>query len=158
MSKWLGEYIDALHYFNKNLIVVSATNVGVSIASFASVIGAFVAIASASFSFVCSRTTGIIKKLLKMTRNKKTKHNKIVVLARNKLNSVETMISKALLDSEISHEEYTTIINEEEKYRSLKEDIRMMKSQRSNVEKDKLFKKGKRIGIGKIIRQNNGNS
>ena len=158
MSKWFFEYIDALHYFNNNLIVVSATNVGVSIASFVSVIGAFVAITSPSFSFVCSRTTGIIKKLLKTTRNKKKKHNKIIVLARNKLNSVETMISKALLDSEISHEEYTTIINEEEKYRRLKEDIRMMKSQRSNVEKDKLFKKGKRIGIGKIIRKNNGNS
>ena len=57
------------------------------------------------------------------------------MLARSKLNSIEMMISKALIDSDISHEEYTTIINEEKKYRRLKEDIRMMKSQRSDPEK-----------------------
>ena len=151
MSNWLGEYIDALH-FNKNLIVLSATNVGVPIASFANGIGAFVGIASACFSFVCSRTTGIIKKLLKTIRNQKKKHNKIVVLARSKLNIVKTMITKALIDSEIGSEEYTTIINEEEKYRRLEEDIRMMKSQRSNAEKDKLFKKGRRIGIDYLVK------
>ena len=52
------------------------------------------------------------------------------MLARSKLNRVETMTSKALINPEISHEEYTAIITEEEKYRRLKEDIRMMKSQR----------------------------
>ena len=40
--------------------------------------------------------------------------------ARSKLNSIETMISKALIDSEISQKECTTIINKEEKYRKLK--------------------------------------
>ena len=54
-----------------------------------------------------------MKKLLKTTQNKKEKHNKIVMLARSKLNSIESTISKALLDNEISHEDFTTIINEE---------------------------------------------
>ena len=50
------------------------------------------------------------------------------MLARGKLISTEAIISKALMDSEVSHEERATIINEEEKCRKLKEDIRMMKS------------------------------
>ena len=53
------------------------------------------------------------------------------MLGRSKLNSIETLTSKALIDYEISHEEYQTIINEEENYRKM-EDIRMMKSQRSD--------------------------
>ena len=48
-----------------------------------------------------------------MIRNKKKKHNKIVMLARSKLNSIESKISKALMDNEISHEDFETIINEE---------------------------------------------
>ena len=53
------------------------------------------------------------KKLLKATRNKKKKHNQIVTLARSKLNSIESKISEALTNSEISHEDFMTIINEE---------------------------------------------
>ena len=56
---------------------------------------------------------GIVKKLLKTTRNKKKKHNKIVMLARSKLNSVERKISEVLINSEISHGDLLTIINEE---------------------------------------------
>ena len=57
------------------------------------------------------------------------------MLARSKLNSIETLISQALIDSDISHEEYTTIINEEDKCRRLKEDIRLMRRLRSDAEK-----------------------
>ena len=61
----------------------------------------------------------------------------IVMLPSSKLSSIETLISQTLIDSEISHEEYTTITNEEEKYTKLEEDIRMTKSQRSDAGKDK---------------------
>ena len=50
-----------------------------------------------------------------MIRNKKKKHNKIAMLARSKLNSIECKISKAFMDNEISHEDYETIINEKKK-------------------------------------------
>ena len=70
-SKKLSKYIDAFDYFDKSLIVLSATSGGVSIISFASVIGVPVGIASASFTLAFSLTTGIIKKLLQITRNKK---------------------------------------------------------------------------------------
>ena len=69
----------------------------------------------ASCSPVFSITTGIVKKLLKTRRNKK-KHNKIVVLARSKLNSIESKISEALINNESSHEDFMTILNEEKKY------------------------------------------
>ena len=83
MSKKISKYIAAFDYFDKNSIVLSATIGGISIISFTSLIGVPVGIASASFSLVFSLTAGIIKKLLKMTRNKK---RYIVMLAKNKLN------------------------------------------------------------------------
>ena len=81
-----------------------------SLASFATVIRASVGIASASFSLVFSISTGIVKKLLKATRNKKEKHNKIAMLARSKLNSIESKISVALKNNETSHKDFMTII------------------------------------------------
>ena len=65
------------------------------------------------------------------------------MLARSKLNSVESKISEALINNEISHEDFMTILNEEKKYRELKESIRMMNSQRSDVEKINLIEKAK---------------
>ena len=63
------------------------------------------------------------------------------------------MISKALIDSEINHEECTTIINKEGKCSRLKESIRMIKSQRNDIERDKLIEEDNRIGINKTIIQ-----
>ena len=97
MSKRLSKYIASFDYFDKSLIVLSVTTGSISIASFATVIGAPVGIVSASFSLAFSISTGIIKKLLKTTRSKKKKHNKIVMLARSKLNSIESKISEALI-------------------------------------------------------------
>ena len=68
--------------------------------SFETVIGAPVGMLSASFSLVFSISTGIIKKLLKRTRNKKKTHNKIVILVRSKLNSKDSKIPKALTNNE----------------------------------------------------------
>ena len=88
MSKRLSKYIAA---FDKALIALSATKSvsGISIASFATVIGAPIGLASPSFSFAFSITTAIVKKLLKTTTNKKKKHNKIVMLAGSKLKSLK---------------------------------------------------------------------
>ena len=69
MSERLSKYIDSFNYFDKSSILLFATSGSISIASFATVIGASVGIASASFSFAFSLTTGIVKKLLKITQN-----------------------------------------------------------------------------------------
>ena len=120
-------------YFENSLIVLSVTAGSISIASFSTVIGAPVGMTSASFSVAFSISTGIIKNLLKTTRNKKKKHNNIVMLARSELNSIESKISEALINNEISHEAFTKIINEVKKYRELKESIRMMNSQKKKI-------------------------
>ena len=55
-----------------------------------------------------------------MTRNKKKKHDKILMLAESKFNSIKTLISQALNDLEISHEEFGIILNEKDKYEKMK--------------------------------------
>ena len=122
--KKLSKYVTAFNYIDKILIVLSATSGGVSIISFTSIIGAPVGIASASFTLIFSLTTGIVKKLLNITRNKKKKHDKILMLAKSKFNSIETLISQALNDMEISHEEFITIFKEKDRYEKMKENIR----------------------------------
>ena len=64
------------------------------------------------------------------------------MLARSKLNSIESKISEALINNEISHEDFITILNEENKYRELKESIRMMNSYRRDAEKVSLIEEG----------------
>ena len=150
MSKRLSKYIAFCDYFDKSLIALSATSGSISIASFATVIGTLVGSLSLTFSLF----TGIVKKLLKTTRNKKKKHNKIIMLARIKLNSIESKVSEALINSEINHEDFMIIINEEKKYRELKESIRMMNSQRSHSENINLLEEGKKIGINEVIKRN----
>ena len=95
-----------------------------------------------------------MKKLLIAIRNKQKKHNKIVMLARSKLNSIERKISEASINNEISNEDFMTIINEEKKYRELKESIRMMNSQRSDSEKIDLIEEGRKTDIDKVINNN----
>ena len=151
MSKRLSKYIASFDYFDKSLIVLSVTAGSISIASFATVIGAPVGITSGSFSLAFSICTGIVKKLLKTTRSKKKKHNKIVMLARSKLNSIESKISEALINNEISHEDFMTIINEERNYRELKERIRMMNSQRRDPEKNHLIEEGRKEILMKLL-------
>ena len=123
-SKKLYKYVTAFNYIDKVLIVLSATSGGVSIISFTSIIGAPVGIASASFTLIFSLTTGIAKKLLNITRKKKKKHDKILMLAKSKLNSIETLISQALIDMDISHEEFITILKEKDRYEMMKDNLR----------------------------------
>ena len=113
MSKRLRKYIASFDYFDKSLIILSVTTGSSSIALFATVIGAPVGMVSASVSLAFSVFTGTVKKLLKPTRNNKKKLNKIDMLARSDLNSIESKICEALIDNEISHEYFMAIINEE---------------------------------------------
>ena len=76
------------------------------------------------------------------------------MLARSKLNSIESKLSEALINNEISHEDFVTIINKDKKYRELKESLRTMNSQRSDAQKIDLIEKGKKIGINEVINRN----
>ena len=74
-SKKLSRYVTIFDYIDKILIVLGATTSGISITLFTSTIGKSVGKVSASFTLIFSLTTGIIKKLLNMTINKKKKHD-----------------------------------------------------------------------------------
>ena len=109
------------------LVVLSATSGGVSIISFTTVIGAPVGKASAIFTLFFSLTTEINKKLLGITKNKNKKHDKILALAKKKLNSIDILVSQELIDMEISHDEFITILYAKDKYEKMKKGIRMIK-------------------------------
>ena len=121
------------YYIDKILIVLSATRGGVCIASHTTVVGAAVGIASVGFTIVFSLATGIIKKLLSTTRNKKKKHDKIFMLAKSKLNSIETLVSQALIELEISHVEFITILKEKDNYEKMKESVRNVSEKQENM-------------------------
>ena len=87
-----------------------------------------VGIVSASFTLIFSITTGIINKLLSTTIKKKKKHDQILTLAKSKYNSIESLISEALNDINISHKEFITILNKKDKYEKMKEDMEEQKS------------------------------
>ena len=149
MSKNLSKYIALFDCLDKSLTVLSVATGSISIASFATAIGAPVGIMSASCSLAFSITTGFVKKFLKTIRNKKKKQNKIVMLARTKLNSIERKISEALINNEISHEDFMSILNGEKTYREyVLESIGMMNSQKSDVEESK------KIGVNEVIKPN----
>ena len=114
----------AFDYIDKVLIVLSALTGGVCIIFSVSVVGAPVGIAGASYTLIFSLTTGIIKKLLSITRKTKKKHDKIFMLAKDKINSIEILVSQALIDMEISREEFDTILKERDKFEKMKENFK----------------------------------
>ena len=153
ISKTLSKYIASFEYVDKSLIVLSVTSSINSITSFVTVIAPLIGIESASFSLSFSILTGIVKKLLKTRQNKNKKHNKIVMLARSKLNSIESKIYEALINNEISHEDFMILINKEGNYREIKESIRMINSQRRDTEKINLIEESKKIGTYEAIKR-----
>ena len=116
----MSRYVTIFDYIDKISIVLSATTGGISIISFTTAIGAPAGIVSASFTLIFSLTIGIVKKLLNMTINKKKKHDQFLILAESKFNSIETLISQALVDLDISHEEFIMILKEKDRYERMK--------------------------------------
>ena len=108
--KKLNKYLVSFDYLDKIFITLSASFGTLSIASYASVVGIPAGITGASLTLVFTICTGISKSLLKLTKERKKKRNKIFVLAKNKLNIIDTLLSSALNDSELSHERFTNII------------------------------------------------
>ena len=126
--KKISKYIVAFDYADKLFITLSASFGTLSIVSHATVVEIPVGIAGASLTVIFTVTTGVVKKILNITRKKKKKHNKIITLARNKLNITETLISQALIDFDITHEEFSKIIYEKNNYEQIKDNVRIAKS------------------------------
>ena len=116
--KKISKYVVAFDYADKLFITLSASFGTLSIASHA----------GASLTLIFTVTTGVVKTLLNITRKKKKKHNKIITLARSKLNIIENLISHTLIDFEITHEEFSKIIYEKNTYEQIIDNIRSVKS------------------------------
>ena len=116
---------------------MSASFRTLSTASHATVIGIPVGIADSSLTLMFTISTGVNKSLLRVTKKRKKKHNKIISLAKSKLNMIDTLLSSALNDSKISQEEFTNIITEKKNtYENIKENIKDM-TESSSLERKK---------------------
>ena len=133
--KYIIKYIVNFDYLDKIFIAFSASFGMLSIASYASVVGTPAGIAGSSLTLIFTIGTGISKSLLKVTKKRKKKHNKIIVLAKNKLNTIDTLLSSALNDSEISLEEFSNIITEANIYENIKENIKELTTEPSSLER-----------------------
>ena len=119
--KKLNKYLVSFDYLDQIFIALSASFGTLSIASYASVVDTPAGIAGSSLTLIFTVGTGISKSLLKVTEKRKKKYNKIIALAKNKLNTIDTLLSSTLNDSEISHEEFINIITETNIYENIKE-------------------------------------
>ena len=115
---------------------MSASFGTLSIASYAAVVGIPVGIAGSSLTSIFTIGTDLNKSLLQVTKKRKKKHNKIIALAKSKLNTIDTLLSSALNDSKISHEEFTNNITEKNIYENIKENIKDM-TESSSLERIK---------------------
>ena len=122
--KKLNKYFVSFNYLDKIFITLSASFGTLSIASHATIAGIPVGIAGSSLTLIFTIGTGINKSLLQITKKRKKKHNKIIALAKSKLNMIDTLLSSALNDSKISHEEFTNIVAEKNMYENIKENIK----------------------------------
>ena len=136
--KKLNKYLVSFYYLDKIFITLSASFGTLSIVSYASVVGIPAGITVASLTLVFTIGTGISISLLKLTKKRKKKHNKITVLAKNKLNMIDTLLSSTLNDSEISHQELTNIINEANIYENIKKYIKELTIEPSSLERTTL--------------------
>ena len=133
--KKLNKYLVSFDYLGKIFIALSASFGTLSIASYASVVGTAAGIAGSSLTLIFTIGIGISKSLLNVTKKRKKKHNKTIVLAKNKLNMIDTLLSSALNDSEISREEFANIINEANIYENIKENIKELTIEPSSLER-----------------------
>ena len=119
-----------LNYVEHLLIIISAVTECVYNSTFASLVGIPIGIMSSAIELkVCVITAGI-KKYNSMIKKKKKNHDKIVLLAKSTLNNIEVLITKALIDSNISHNKSVFINNVRKEFYNMKEEIKS-----SNVKK-----------------------
>ena len=122
--KKLNKYLVSFDYLDKIFIALSASFGTLSIASYAAVVGIPVGIAGSSLNLIFTVGTGLNKSFLRVTKKRKKKNIKKIALAKSKLNMIDTLLSSALNDSKISHEEFTNIITEKNIYENVKENIK----------------------------------
>ena len=125
------KYIDETrNYFIEEhlLILTSAVTGCVSISAFSSLVGLPIGTASSAVALkICAITAGI-KKYKSLIKKKRKKHDKIALLVKTKLNTMQVLISRDLVDSYISHDEFVSENNILKEYDYMKKAIKILKT------------------------------
>ena len=127
MSKKHKKVCKALNYNEHFLGLVSSITGCFSMSAFASLVGIPIGITSSAIVLKICAITARIRKYKSIIKKKKKKH-KIILLAKSKLNSIEVLISKALIDSVVGHDEFVLINNVSKEYNEMKEEIKNLKT------------------------------
>ena len=128
MCKKHKKVCGVLNYIEHLLILVSTVTGCVSISDFSSLVGIPVGITSSAIGLeICVVTAGM-KKYKSIIKKKKNKHDKIILLAKYKLNSIEVLISKVLIDSNITHDEFVSTNNVLKEYDNMKEETNNLRT------------------------------
>ena len=128
ISKSYKKLCTILNYIDHFFIFASTFTGSISIFAFSSWIGIPIGITSSEIgSKICAIAAGI-KNYKSIIKKKKKNHDKIALLAKSKLNRIEALISKALTDSVISHDEFVLINNVRKEYNDIKEEIKHLKT------------------------------
>ena len=123
ISKKHKKVCTTLNYIQHSLILISTITGCIFISAFASLVGIPIAITNSAVGLTSCVLTAASKNYKSIIKKKKKKHDKIVLLAKSKLNSMEVLLSKALIDSVISHEEFV-LINVLKQYNEMKKEIK----------------------------------
>ena len=130
MNWWVKStkrFVQLLNYIEFFLILATTITGSVFIVAFAPLIGIPIGIASSEIGLnICAITAGI-KKDKSIIKKKEKKHDKMVSLAKSKWNTIEVLISKSLIDSNISHNKFVSINNVLKEYEKMKEEIKKLK-------------------------------
>ena len=113
-----------MNYTDHSLIAISTYTGCVSIFVFASLVDIPIGITCSAIGLKICVITARVKKYKSIIKKKKQKHDKIVLLAKSKVNSIELLISTALIDSNISHDEFVLIHNILKEFHDIKEEIK----------------------------------
>ena len=128
MSRKHKKVCTTLNYIEHFLILASTITGCILISAFTSLLGIPIGITSSAIGLKICAITARIKKYKSIIKKKKKKHDKIVLLAKSKLNSIEVLISKDLIDSVISHDEFVLANNVLKEYNTMKEEIKNLKT------------------------------
>ena len=139
MSKKHKKVCANLNYTEKFLILASTITECILISTFASLIGIPIRIRSSANGLKMFPISAGIKKYKSIIKEKKRKHNKKLLLAKSKLNRIEVLNSKTIIDSNISHDVFVLINDVLNEYNKMKEEIKKFKVLIKFIEDFSLF-------------------
>ena len=139
------------------LITSTVITGGIRIAAFAKDVGLPVGIALSETSLLLSLATTITRKSFKIFTVKQEKHDAIKLLAQSKLDSITNIISQAMQDGDISPTEFHKVLQEVEKYRKLKADIRNQAKTKvkeiTKEQREEILEQGRKEGKEDFLRK-----